>query len=108
MAPWYWAKEVYLLNDWEIESIVDKYGGTVEINTVEKTYRVEEDGFEEGGAASYLVGKKDGRWYVVERRSGGGGFTEDSIRLGMKDYFDPVPAKKEAKGEEKGAAAQSD
>lgn len=108
MAPWYWAKEVYLLHDWKIESIKDRYGGTVEINTVETTYRVEEDGFEEGGAASYLLGKKDGRWYVVERRSGGGGFNEDSIRLGMKDYFDPVPAKAEKKAPEPGSESESD
>lgn len=92
MAPWYWAKEVFILNDWKLDSVKARYGGTIEINTSEITYRVEEDGFEEGGAASYLAGKKDGQWYVVERRGGGGGFTEDAIRLGMKDYFDAPPA----------------
>jgi len=93
MAPWYWAKEVYILHDWQIESVREAHGGTIEFNTVETTYRVEEDGFEEGGQASYLVGKKGGRWYVADRRGGGGGFNEDSIRVGMKDFFDP-PAKK--------------
>lgn len=99
MAPWYWAKEVYILHDWEIESIRETYAGTVEVNTVEMTYRVEEDGFEEGGVASYLVGKKDGRWYVVDRRGGGGGFNENSIRA-MKGFFDepakPAPSQDQA------------
>ncbi len=108
MAPWYWAKEVYLLHDWEIESIRENYAGTIEVNTVETTYRVEEDGFEEGGAASYLVGKKDGKWYVVDRRSGGGGFTEDSIRLGMKGFFDEPakPADAQAKPAKEGKKAK--
>lgn len=104
MAPWYWAKEVFLLTDWKLESVNERYGGTIEINTTETTYRVEEDGFEEGGAASYLAGKKDGKWYVVERRGGGGGFTEDAIRLGMRDYFD-APAPKEPAAEPKPDAA---
>lgn len=90
MAPWYWAKEFYILNDWEIESIRPAYGGTIEINTTEIVFQVLEDGFVEGEPASYLVGKKDGRWYVADRRAGGGGFTEDSIRIGMKGFFDEV------------------
>lgn len=95
MAPWYWADKVYLLTDWKLQNAKDAYGGTVEINTMEASYRVEEDGFEEGEPASYLVGKKDGKWYVAERRAGGGGFNENSIRVGMKGYFDEAPAKKE-------------
>lgn len=88
MAPWYWAKETFLLNDWKIESIEPGAQGTIVINTIERSYRVEEDGFSEDDKSSYLAGRKNGTWYVTDRRSGGGGFTEDSIRLGLKGFFD--------------------
>lgn len=103
MAPWYWAKETYLLHDYKVESVEPAAMGTIVVNTVENTYRVEEDGIAEGDPASYLAGKYNGKWYVVERRGGGGGFTKDAIEIGMKGYFD-APAEK-AKAAEKDAGA---
>lgn len=88
MAPWYWAKEVYLLTEWEIESVEDGELGTVVINTKEDSYRVEEDGIEKGESNSYLAGKFGGKWYVTDRRGGGGGFDKASITVGKKGFFD--------------------
>ncbi|HEY0839845.1 MAG TPA: hypothetical protein VGD74_06640 [Vulgatibacter sp.] len=98
MAPWYWAKETFLLTDWKLESVEDAAMGTVVIHTEEQSYRVEEDGMEEGEKNAYIAGKLGGKWYVVDRRSGGGGFDKTSIKVGMKGYFDPVAG--EAEGEE--------
>src|SRR5690606_25119797 len=97
--PWYWAKDTYVLHDYKIESVETSAMGTVTVNTTENTYRVEEDGFAEGDAASYLAGKYKGKWYVVDRRGGGGGFDKTAIEIGMKGYFDepPAPAADEAK-----------
>ncbi|AKU91044.1 hypothetical protein [Vulgatibacter incomptus] len=100
MAPWYWAKDTYLLTDWKLENVEDAALGTVVINTTEKSYRVEEDGIEEGEEASYLVGKKQGKWFVVDRRGGGGGFDATSIKIGKKGFFDE-PAEKPATSDAK-------
>lgn len=88
MAPWYWVKDTYLLKEWKVESLEGAAMGTVVLNTVEDTYRVEEDGIAEADPASYLAGKFNGKWYVVERRGGGGGFDKTGIEIGMKGYFD--------------------
>jgi len=88
MAPWFWAKETYLLHDWKIESVEDADLGTVVFNLQEKSYRVEEDGFTEDEPSSFLTGKFGGKWYVVDRRGGGGGFDKTSITIGKKGYFD--------------------
>lgn len=98
MAPWYWADHTYLLNDWKLENLESAAQGTFVIEISERTYQVAEDGFAEWEPASFLVGRKDGKWYVTDRRSGGGGFTETAIQ-NMKDYFD-APAE-EAKATDK-------
>jgi len=99
MAPWYWAKDTYVLHDYKIDSVETSAMGTVTVNTTETTYRVEEDGFAEGDHASYLAGKYKGKWYVVDRRGGGGGFDKTAIEVGMKGYFDPPPAAAAEKAE---------
>lgn len=88
MAPWFWAQEIYLLTDWKVETVTDGAMGTVIFETVEDTYRIEEDGIEKDSRASYLVGKSGGKWYVTDRRAGGGGFDETAITIGKKGYFD--------------------
>lgn len=88
MAPWYWAKEDFLLTDWKVQSVETAALGTVIVNTVEDTYRVEEDGFASGDESSYIAGKYEGKWYVADRHGGGGGFSETAIKVGMKGYFD--------------------
>ncbi len=99
MAPWYWAKETYILHDYKVEGVEQAAMGTVVVNTMENSYRVEEDGFSEGDAASYLAGKFKGKWYVVDRRGGGGGFDKTAIEIGMKGYFDAPPAAVKADAE---------
>jgi len=101
MAPWYWAKGDFLLTEWTVESVEDAPMGTVVIHTVEQSYRVEEDGMEEGEKNAYIAGRSGGKWFIVDRRSGGGGFDKTAIKIGMKGYFDPVaeeapPAEKAA------------
>ena len=96
MAPWYWAKDTYVLHDYKVQSVVRSAMGTITVNTTENTYRIEEDGIAEDEPASYLAGRFKGKWYVVDRRGGGGGFDESAIKVGMKGYFDPPPAEKQA------------
>ena len=90
MAPWYWAKEDFLLTDWKVKAVEKAALGTVVVETLEDTYRVEEDGFANGDDASDIVGKYQGKWYVVDRHGGGGGFSETAIKVGLKGYFDRV------------------
>jgi len=100
MAPWYWAKDTYVLYDYKIESVTKSAMGTITVNTVEDTYRIEEDGVAEGEPASYLAGRHKGQWYVVERRGGGGGFDKTAIEVGMKGYFDAPPPEQKAEAAE--------
>ncbi len=96
MAPWYWAKNTYLVTDWKIGEVQDSMMGTVQITVVETRYQVEEDGMSEGEESTYLAGKHKGTWYVVDVQRGGGTFHPSSIKVGMKGYFDEV---KEPEGE---------
>jgi hypothetical protein len=88
MAPWYWAKEDFLLTDWKVQSVETAALGTIVVNTVEDSYRVEEDGFASGDEASYIAGKYNGKWYVADRHGGGGGFSDTAIKVGLKGFFD--------------------
>lgn len=93
MAPWYWAKETYLVTDWKVGTIEESLNGTVQLTAVETRYQVEEDGMSEGEESTYLAGKWQGKWYVVDVQRGGGTFDKTSIKIGMRGYFDPVEAK---------------
>lgn len=106
MAPWYWAKGDFLLTDWKIESVEDAALGTVVIHTMEQSYRVEEDGMEEGEQNAYIAGRSGGKWYVVDRRSGGGGFDKTAIKVGMKGFFDTVAEEAAPAQDTKDAAAK--
>lgn len=92
MAPWYWAKDTYVLHDYRVKSVVPSAQGTITVHTTEHSYRIEEDGIAEDEPASYLAGRYQGKWYVVERRGGGGEFNDTAIEVGMKGYFDTPPA----------------
>ncbi len=52
----------------------------------------------EGDKASYLVGKKDGKWYVVDKKHDET-FTADSVKIGYKGWFDKVPKAEEPAAE---------
>lgn len=95
MAPWYWAKNTYLVTDWKLGRMEDSVNGTVQLTAVETRYQVEEDGVSEGEESTYLAGKWNGTWYVVDVQRGGGTFDKASIKIGMRGYFDPVEKKAE-------------
>lgn len=87
MAPWYHEKASYYLKEFKISDAHPEVLGTVVVETSEDNFQVEEKGLAEGESASYLVGKKGGKWYVVDKKRGES-FSGDSIKLGYKNYFD--------------------
>jgi hypothetical protein len=99
MAPWFHEKVDSWLKDFKVLSAQPAPLDTFVVETSEDNYQVEERGVAEGERASYLVGKKDGRWYVVDKKRGET-FTRDSVKLGYKGWFDrvekPEPAPDEA------------
>lgn len=91
MAPWYHEKVDAWLKDFAVVSASNGANGTFIVETTEDNFQVEDKGLAEKEPASYLVGKKDGKWYVVDKKRGES-FTNDSIKLGYKGWFDAVPA----------------
>ncbi|MFZ5469362.1 MAG: hypothetical protein ACOZIN_07980 [Myxococcota bacterium] len=87
MAPWYHEKASYYLKELKVTGARPAAVGTVVVETSEDNFQVEEKGLAEGEMASYLVGKKGGKWYLVDKKRGES-FTDDSIKLGYKGYFD--------------------
>ena len=94
MAPWYHEKTSYYLKEFKVGDARPGAVGTVIVETSEDNFQVEEKGMAEGETAAYLVGKKDGKWWVVDKKRGET-FTNDSIKLGYKGFFDPPPSKKD-------------
>jgi hypothetical protein len=90
MAPWYHEKASYYLKEFKITDAKPAANGTVVVETSEDNFQVEEKGLAEGEPSAYLVGKKDGKWYVVDKKRGEGGFSADSIKIGYKGWFDKV------------------
>lgn len=91
MAPWYHEKNSYYLKKYQIVSLRSAVKGTFVAETSEDNFQVEEKGMAEGEMASYLIGKKDGKMYVVDKKRQET-FTPDAIRFGYKKYFDEVKA----------------
>lgn len=87
MAPWFFEKSAYYLKAYRISKIEPGAQGTYVIETSENDFMVEEKGMAMEQMATYLMGRKDGKWYVVDKRRQET-FTQDSIRLGYKNYFD--------------------
>ena len=88
MAPWYWAKSSFYLTNYKIQDALTAAGGVVVVRTIEDSFQVEEKGELAGEKAAYLLGKKDGKWYVVDKKSEADGFTKDAIKFGYPNYFD--------------------
>jgi hypothetical protein len=86
MAPWYWVNTFYL-KGYKIEDITAVVHGDVAMVT-ENNYQVQEKGDYEGEKSAYLVGKYQGHWYVVDKKSEADGFTNDSLKYGYPGYFD--------------------
>ncbi len=95
MAPWFHEKVDYWLKDFKMGPASLAPLGTVMVEVTEDNFQVEDKGIAEGEPSAYLVGKKDGKWYVVDKKRGEV-FTKDSVKLGYKGWFDKVekPAEK--------------
>lgn len=95
MAPWYHEKVDYWLKDFKLATAREVPLGAIVVETTEDNFQVEEKGLAEGEKGAYLVGKKDGKLLVVDKKRGET-FTDQSIKLGYKGWFDKV-AKDEKK-----------
>lgn len=89
MAPWAAEKTEYWLKDYKVTGARLGPIGTIIVETTEDNFQVPEKGLAEGDVANYLVGMKDKKLYVVDKKRGEG-FPTDSIKIGYKGYFDKV------------------
>jgi hypothetical protein len=89
MAPWFHEKVDYFMKEFKVVAAQPAPLGTFVVETSEDNFQVEEKGLAEGEKGTYLVGKKDGKWFVVDKKRGES-FTNDSIKLGYKGWFDKV------------------
>jgi hypothetical protein len=89
MAPWYWAKDGYYLTNYQIIGMTPQTGGSVVFLVSEDSFQVQEKGEYSGEKSAYLVGRYQGKWYVVDKKSESDGFTKDSLKYGYPHYFDP-------------------
>ncbi len=94
MAPWYHEKVDYLMKEFKVNEVVAGPVGTFIVETSEDNFQVEEKGMAEGELGAYLVGKKDGKWYLVDKKRGEH-FTNDSIKIGYRGWFDKIEKKEE-------------
>ena len=92
MAPWFWAKDSYYLTNFKIEGMTPTGTGGIVFLVSEDSFQVQEKGEYAGEKSAYLVGRYQGKWYVVDKKSGNDGFTKDSIKYGYPNYFDPAGA----------------
>ena len=92
LAGWYHEKVDYLMKDFKVGAAHDMPLGTITIETTEDVFQVEEKGMAEGEKATYLLGKKGGKFFVADKKNQET-FSKDSVKLGYKGWFDPEPAK---------------
>lgn len=89
MAPWAFEKTEFWMKEFKITGAKMGPVGTVIVETSEDNFQVAEKGLAEGDVANYLVGTKDKKLYVVDKKRGEG-FPTDSIKIGYKGYFDKI------------------
>ncbi|MBM4378774.1 MAG: hypothetical protein FJ086_05660 [Deltaproteobacteria bacterium] len=89
MDPKAFEKTEYYLKAFRVGAVKASAAGTFVVEVSEDNFQVEEKGLAEGDAATYLVGKQDGKWYVVDKKRNET-FTADSIKYGYKGFFDRV------------------
>lgn len=95
MAPWFYEKHQYFLKDFKITGVREGPMNTWIFDTAEDNFQVQEKGISQGDPATYLVGKFNGKWIVVDKKRGAG-IPDNSVKYGYKGYFDPAPAKADA------------
>jgi hypothetical protein len=93
MAPWYWAKDSYYLTNYQVVGMTPQSNGAVVFLVSEDSFQVQEKGEYSGEKSAYLVGRYQGKWYVVDKKTEADGFTKDSLKYGYPNYFDPPPAR---------------
>lgn len=89
MAPWFYEKVDHYLKEFKVVGAKAAPLGTIVVETREDNFRVEEKGMANDEMASYLVGRKDGKWYVVDKKRLES-FPADSVKIGYKGWFDKV------------------
>ncbi len=89
MAPWFHEKVDYFLKDFKMGAASLGALGTVMVEVTEDNFQVEDKGMAENEPSAYLVGKKDGKWFVVDKKRGEI-FTKESVKLGYKGWFDKL------------------
>lgn len=103
MAPQYWAKDDFRVVKYQLENATKHRWGTIAFDVKETDYRIQEKGEDEGNQVSYLLGKKDGKWLVVDKKLNNT-FADESIKYDYKGYFDASddkkPADKPAEGDQ--------
>lgn len=98
MAPQYWAKDDFFLKEYKLENAARHLYDTIAFDVQEKNFRVQEKGVDaDGEQASYLLGKKGGKWLVVDKKNNNT-FDDKSIKFEYRGYFAPSD-KKDAAGE---------
>ena len=89
MAPWFHEKVDYWLKDFKVGPASLGALGTVMVEVTEDNFQVADKGVAEGENTAYLLGKKDGKWFVVDKKQGEV-FTKESVKLGYKGWFDKI------------------
>lgn len=89
MAPWFHEKVDFYLKDFKMGAASMGALGTVMVEVTEDNFQVADKGVAEGEPSAYLVGKKGGKWLVVDKKRGEV-FTKESVKLGYKGWFDGV------------------
>jgi hypothetical protein len=89
MAAWFYEKTDHYLQSFKVVGAKAAPLGTIVVETREDNFRVEEKGTAHDEMASYLVGRKDGKWFVVDKKRLES-FPSDSVKIGYKGYFDKV------------------
>jgi len=89
MAPWFHEKVNYWLKDFKLGPASPVALGAYMAETQEDNYQVADKGVAEGEPAAYLLGKKDGKWFVVDKKRNEV-FSASSVKLGYKGWFDKV------------------
>lgn len=95
MAPQYWAKDDFRVTKYALENATKHRWGTIAFDVKETDYRIQEKGEDEGNQVSYLLGKKDGKWLVVDKKLNNT-FDDQSIKYDYKGYFDAGDKKADA------------
>ncbi len=68
MAPQAAEKTDFYLQDFKVAGVTAGPGGTFVVETSEDNFQVAEKGVANGEMATYLVGKKDGKWWIADKK----------------------------------------